>query len=269
MRIFLGILLLLSVPIASHAQDRAQSLADIRQDLNILYVEMQRLKRELSTTQSPNAVAGNGSVIDRVNALEAQVRDLTAATEKLEYRVNRIVTDGTNRIGDLEFRLVELEGGDISKLGETTTLGGEEIALPSVPQPETNGPELAIGEKVDFDNAKRAFEDGKYQDSAEMMARFTQTYPDSPLTPQAMLIRGNAFAALSDHKSSARAYLEGFSTYPVSEVAPETLYRLGDALGELGQTDAGCQTLSQVAIRFPGNDFVAQAEARMTTLGCQ
>ena len=32
------------------AQDRAQTLADIRQELTVLYVEMQRLKRELSTT---------------------------------------------------------------------------------------------------------------------------------------------------------------------------------------------------------------------------
>ncbi|NDH72449.1 MAG: tol-pal system protein, partial [Rhodobacteraceae bacterium] len=36
------------------AQERAQTLADIRQDLNILYVEIQRLKGELSTTQGPS-----------------------------------------------------------------------------------------------------------------------------------------------------------------------------------------------------------------------
>ena len=39
---------------------------------------------------------------------------LTSKSEELENRINRIVSDGTTRIGDLEFRLVELEGGDVS-----------------------------------------------------------------------------------------------------------------------------------------------------------
>ena len=42
------------LPMSGIAQDRAQTLADIRQDLNILYVEIQRLKGELSTTQGPS-----------------------------------------------------------------------------------------------------------------------------------------------------------------------------------------------------------------------
>jgi hypothetical protein len=59
-----------------------------------------------------------------VNSIEAELSRLTARTEELSNRIDRIVADGTNRIGDLEFRLVELEGGDVSRLGETSTLGG-------------------------------------------------------------------------------------------------------------------------------------------------
>ena len=43
---------------------------------------------------------------------------------------NNIVSDGTNRVRDLEYRLVELEGGDVSKIDFATTLGGDlEISL--------------------------------------------------------------------------------------------------------------------------------------------
>jgi tol-pal system protein YbgF len=268
MRYAVAVMIALALPVTTFAQDRAQTLADIRQDLNVLYVEMQRLKRELSTTQSPNSVAASGSVLDRLNALEAQVQQLTAATEQLDFRIGRVVSDGTNRIGDLEFRLVELEGGDVTKLGETSTLGGDASSVTLSAPTVSSGPELAIGEKVDFDNAVRAFDEGRFQESADMMARFAQTYPDSPLTPKAQLIRGKAFEGAADNKSSARAYLEGFSAYPTSEVAPETLFRLGQALGALGQNDAGCQTLSQVEIRFPGNEYVPQAEQAMKTLQC-
>jgi len=95
------------LPMSGIAQDRAQTLADIRQDLNILYVEIQRLKGELSTTQGPSVSLAMGSVLERVQNIETELQRLTALSEELQFRVERIVQDGTNRVGDLEFRLVE------------------------------------------------------------------------------------------------------------------------------------------------------------------
>jgi hypothetical protein len=42
----------------AYAQNKEQTLADVRQDLTILYIEMLKLKRELSTTgvASPQVV---------------------------------------------------------------------------------------------------------------------------------------------------------------------------------------------------------------------
>jgi len=267
MRALALVLVSLIGPNMALAQDRAQSLADIRQDLNVLYVEIQRLKQELSTTGSPRGTGTAGSVLDRVGALETQLQRLTGATETLELRIDQIVADGTRRIADLEFRLVELEGGDISQLGETTTLGGD-IALPA-PQPAQPGAELAVGERADFDAAKRVFDDGRYQEAADMLARFSQTYPNSPLAAQALLIRGKSFDELQDHRASARAYLEGFTNYGTSDAAPEMLTLLGMSLTKLGQNDAGCQTLRQVGIRFPQSEFAAQSAQIMSELACQ
>ena len=91
-------------PAPAQAQD-AGTLADIRQELSVLYVEIQKLKRELSTTGGPSVSTGGSSVLDRVAAIESELQRLTQQTEQLEYRVQRVVEDGTNRIGDLEFRL--------------------------------------------------------------------------------------------------------------------------------------------------------------------
>jgi hypothetical protein len=66
-------------------------------------------------------------MLQRMDAIEAEIRRLTALTEDLQIRVDSVVRDGTNRVGDLEFRLCELETDcDISSLGETPNLGGVE-----------------------------------------------------------------------------------------------------------------------------------------------
>ncbi len=119
-----------------------QTLADIRQELSVLYVEVQRLRRELSTTGSPQIALPSGG-LERLDALEAELARLTEKTERLEFRIDQIVTDGTNRIGDLEFRLVELEGGDLSQLGETSTLGGCRCAGNAAAGDPAGGPRSA------------------------------------------------------------------------------------------------------------------------------
>ncbi|MEL7461530.1 MAG: tol-pal system protein, partial [Pseudomonadota bacterium] len=157
----LCVCLLLATPLAAQEQD--QTLADIRQELTVLFVEIQKLKRELSTTGGASANLSATSIPARVDAMEAELVRLTSKTEELENRINRVVADGTNRIGDLEFRLVELEGGDISTLGETTTLGGfDEGVSSAAPAPiePSEGVQLAVGEQADFDLAMDAFEAG-------------------------------------------------------------------------------------------------------------
>ncbi|MEM9127992.1 MAG: tol-pal system protein YbgF, partial [Pseudomonadota bacterium] len=188
-------------------------------------------------------------------------------------RVQNIVTDGTNRIGDLEFRLVELEGGDLSALDGTSTLGGEDqtataiVAAPTTPSPADQG-ELAVGERADFDAASQALTDGDFQTAATMFAQFETSYPGSPLAPEAHLKRGQALEGLGDTREAARAFLASFTGDSEGAFAPEALYQLGTALGRLGQTDQACITLGEVGVRFPSSVSASDATQEMASLGC-
>lgn len=271
MRLFPSLALALSVAFTApvSAQD-AETLADIRQELTVLNVEIQKLKRELSTTGAPSTGLVGDTVLDRVTAIEAELQRLTAKTEELDFRVNRVIADGTNRIGDLEFRLVELEGGDISQLGETSTLGGEEAATATPPEPvvEDAGDELAVGERLDFDAATQALADGAFADAAEKFALFNETYPGSPLAVDAAFQRGKALDGLGDTREAARAYLAAFSGNATGPKAAESLFELGAALGRLDQQEQACITLSEIAVRFPTSPVVTTAEAERVKLAC-
>lgn len=255
--------------------DRAGSLADIRQDLTVLYVELQRLKTELNTTGAAQGGATAGTVLDRVAAIESELQRLTAKTEELEFRIDRVVRDGTNRVGDLEFRLCELEETcDIATLGDTPSLGGDAETLatalpPANASPDPAAPQLAAPEEEDFGRAETALAAGEFASAADQFATFNQNYPGGPLEAAAELGRGEALEGMGDMREAARAYLAAFSVDQNGPVAPDALYHLGAALGRLGKTNEACVTLAEVARRYPqANDAGLEAASAMRNIGC-
>lgn len=252
----------------------SETLADVRQQLTVLYVEIQRLKRELSTTGGASSNLGQTDALQRLDLMEAELARLTSKTEELQNRIENVVRDGTNRIGDLEFRLVELEGGDVSQLGETTTLGGDipgDTTAVIAPAPGSGSDavtEMAISEQADFDKAKAALDQGRYQDAVVEFVKFSETYTGGPLTGEAHYYRGQALFAMGDTSNAARAFLESFSGSPNSPVASDALYELGRSLGQLGQTNEACIALAEVAVRFPGTPAVGNSQLQMQKLGC-
>ncbi len=265
----------LSLPFPALAQDRQQTLADIRQELSVLFVELQRLGRELNTTGGATGTAGaTGSAQQRMDAIETELRRLTALTEELQIRIDRVVRDGTNRIGDLEFRLCELTPDcDISSIGPTENLGGVEPSgaapvAPAGPQAGGDGPQLAVAEQDDFDRAQAAFEAGDFAAAAAAFEDFTQTYPGGPLSAEAHFLRGQAEAQQGNWSRAARAYLDSFTSAPDGERGPSALTQLGISLGQLGQVEEACVTLAEVSLRYPDSAAVAEAEAARVDLGC-
>jgi tol-pal system protein YbgF len=269
------IAIVLAIASPAVAQGRDQTLADIRQELSVLFVEMQKLRRELSTTGGVNTNLAGTNALERMDAMEAELQRLTAANEALTNRVDRIVSDGTNRIGDLEFRLCELESGcDIGSLGDTPTLGGGALPAPVAPQPvapvadPTGGVELAVAEREDFDRAKATFDAGNFEAAAEQLQRFTDTYQGGPLTGLAHLMRGEALQNLGLTSSAARAYLESYSGTPNGPTSPTALLKLGVALDGLGQTSEACITLGEVTLRYPDTEASIEAQAARASMGC-
>lgn len=270
----LALLCALAAPAAGLAQGQDKTLADIRQELSVLYGDIQSLRGELNTTgAAPQAVGGN-SALERLNAIEAQLQGLTSKTEELEFRINRITTDGTNRVGDLEFRICELdENCDISQLGDTPSLGGVDSAsnvpTPAAPATTGSGPALAIGEKADFERASEALAQGDFRGAADQFAAYLQTYPGGALSAEALYKRGEALSGLGDNAGAARAYLDSFSGDPDGKVAAQALLELGQSLAALGQVPDACVTLGEVGTRFPGNPAATEAQTAMQSLSCQ
>ena len=62
---------------------------------------------------------------------------------------------------------------------------------------------------------------------------------------------GETFYVRGQYKDSARAFAEGFQTYPDSAKAPDMLLKLGMSLSGLKKDSDACVALKQLPLKFP------------------
>lgn len=277
-RVMLGTALVLALAAPAVAADK-ETLADIRSELAQLSAQLQDLRSELvASGASGMQAAGGASALQRMDTMEAELTRLTSMTEALKDRVDKVVKDGTNRVGDLEFRVCELEEGcDPASVGQAQPLGGAaaaaetaaETAATTTAGAAASGGTLAMNEQADFDRAKGVLDQGDFRAAADLFKTFAETYPGGPLTGDAGYLRGEALLKAGDLPGAARAWLDGFSAEPEGKRAADDLLELGKALGALGQQTEACATLTEVRARFPASEAAGKVAAAQASLSCQ
>lgn len=262
----------------------AQTVADIESELTVLNNQIAQLRDELVTSGGPAGLpTASATALTRLDQLEAELRLLTNRVGVLSNDISRIVTEASNRVGDIEFRLTELEGGDTSLLGPPEPIaGGLTSVAPPKPRPmvgaipgavlppAASGEEaqLTVTERADFDAAVVAAGAGDHARAATLFETFLATYPGGPLASEAQFRRGEALAAGENWNPAARSYLSAFSGDPTGPLAPRALYRLAVSLGRIGKTSEACRTLTEVDIRYPGSEVAGEVATERQTLAC-
>ncbi len=252
-----------------------QTVADVKAELGVLAGQIQELRNELVRTGAARGLPSDAATaLTRLDQLEAELRRLTDRVDVLTNDLRRIVDDASNRAGDLEFRVTELEGGDTSFLpGTPEPLGGGLTGPRPRPVAASVAPaqsgELVASEQADFDAAKAKAEAGDNAGAAAAFAAFLADYPGGPLSTEAQFRRGEALAATADWRGAARGFLDAFSGAPQGPLAPRALSRLASSLKELGNVQEACLTLTEVASRYPGSAEAAEVPSQRQAFGCQ
>lgn len=275
----LGLAALLALPAA--AQQDGATLAEMRAELAAVHQGLQSLRAELVASGAQGfQAAGGDSAIDRMNAMETQIARLTDRIEQSQNRINRIVEDGTRRIGDLEFRLCEMdETCDLSaltsvELGGMEMIGGGAISVDVLPSAPANhgaadGAKAATAaEQADFDLARQVLGQGDFLRAAELFAAVAQNHAGGPLTAEALYLRGAALDSAGEARAAAAAWLEGFAADPDGPRAGENLLGIARVIADQGDAMAACLYLAEIPARFPGSDHAAEADRRMAALQC-
>lgn len=256
------------------------SLADMRTELSGLRSELQSLRTELNAAGAAGFdAAGGDTAIDRMNAMEERLNQLTDKTEQMQNRIRRVVEDGTRRIEDIEFRLCEMD--ETCDLGALTTpelgslaSGGVQVpeVAPTVPEGKGRRPgkstAASAAEQSDFDAALEALDHGDFIRAADMFEAVAENHAGGPLTAEALYLRGAALENAGEQKAAATAWLEGFTADPNGTRAAESLLGIARIIEADGDPVAACLYLAEIPARFPGSNATAEAETRMANLDC-
>lgn len=257
----------LSAPLSLAQTD---SLAQLRAELGVVSGLVAELAGQLASGEGAGTRSLSGDALDQIERLRNDLTVLTARTEALEFQIRRVIDEASNRIGDMEFRLTELEGGDVSALGAPRPLGG--ATAPALPAPDgapsVEAPQLAAGEQAAFDAAIAMLDNGDAAGGIAALDMFLQTYPGTPLGLDASTRLARAQSSNGMEADAARTWLNLYLADPDGTPAPLALLELGESLGRLQQVSEACVMFDELLTRFPFSEQAAPAQAAKARLGC-
>ena len=258
-----------AAPASAQLWTGAGSEDDLRYRLSVIDAELADIRARLGATGGGSSASGSGAGLGsdamlRLDRLEAEIRRLTGEIEKLSFEQRRIAEDAAQRFGDIEFRLTELEGGDISAVQPVQPLGGGGSRVASA------GPEVSISERGDLERAIDDVKQGRFDQGEDRLRTFLTSYPASPLRGEALYWLGESQFVRGAFQNAARSFLQGYNADQRAPNGTRNLYRLGVTLGRLGQLREACLTLNEVQVQFPGGpaDILNAASAESRDLSC-
>ena len=233
-----------------------------------LIYRLDQLSAEIADMRA--SVGGGGTAVRStgsgdVGQLEGEIRRLTAKVERLENQIRQLSQNTENQLGDVIFRLNELEGVP-NDGAESPQLVPNQDATVAAAQGA-----VSVSEQGDLDRAIGDVNQGRFDQAEDRLRQFLNTYPSSPLVGEAWYWLGESQFVRGNLADAARSYLNGYQIETAGSYAPQNLYKLGTTLGRLGQLREACSTLTLVRQQFPnapdGIPNKADAEADNLTCG--
>ncbi|HWL83314.1 MAG TPA: YbgF trimerization domain-containing protein [Roseomonas sp.] len=210
-------------------------------------------------------------LLDRVSALEDEVRRLRGRAEESDYRVRTNQQALEKLQGDIDYRLQQLEQG-----GGGARPSGQAPAPRPQQRGEAEGPATPAASAAPR-TAERALADGQAAlgrrdyNTAEAAAREVIAARSTARMQDAQLLLGEALLGQREYQNAALAFDDAYRRNRSGARAPEALVGLSNSFLGFGAKREACATLDDLRSQFPklsGNLAQRAADARQRG-GCR
>jgi len=164
-------------------------------------------------------------------------------------------SQGTGVLGTITAdQLKSIEAGNASDNsgGQSTgTLNADELAAPS-PTASTQESEVAALTPQDaYAEAFALLRQAKYDEASVALQAFVDEHPDHELASNARYWLGETYYVRSEFVRAAEIFFEAYRLAPQGPKAPDTLLKLGMALGNLGKPAEACAAFAKLSQEYP------------------
>lgn len=147
-------------------------------------------------------------------------------------------------------------GASLNGTGPLDLRPGGRAAEPSAAVPPGIDPKLAAipavpNPRAEYDAAYGYVLSGEWPLAQASFERFIANHPTDRRVGSAMYWLGESHAARRQFREAADAYLKSYTQYPDDPKAPDSLFKLGVTLGNLGERQAACATYSELLEKYP------------------
>ena len=250
MRIFATVCLLLLLAGCASTQETNQlrrNIAYTDQELNQLKAESAQRFVELSK---------------EMENIRKQMFGLTAANDEREDKMRTIM----GKLDELQHQL-DTYWAETKNQFATLKKGGP--AGPSGPAVVSKTPATEEKEETNeapYREAFDMFQKGKYDEAVQKFSSFVQTYPRSPLVPNAYFWLGESCMMLKDYDKAILYFQELVDKFPKNAMAPKALLAQADAFSAMKDKKSSMTVLKKVMELYPKTEEAAIAERKLRNL---
>jgi len=232
----------------------------------------------MAQTALPPPSYGNADARqDRIEELEAQLRDATAETERLQFEIiqrDREIRRLNAMVGELAGVNQDLSAGTPPPQSAAPPAGGvqrppgdEQSSLtdaqrratgtlgtvPAGTQPatQTRAAEPAPTAEQSYSRARELLVNGNYAEAEVAFGDFLEAHPNASTAADARFWFAFTQLARNNYQDAANNFLLYLERNGQGPRAPEAQVRLGMALVGMGQTQRACSAFASLARRYP------------------
>lgn len=198
------------------------------------------------------------ALTDRVSDLEDSLTRLNGANETLTFELEQ-----TRKALAQSQATNERLAGDLATLSATVEQMRQQQAAQASEQQAAaeaaqEDPEAA------FARARKLMLDGDYDGAEAAFQAFVRDHGDSPRGPEGRYWLGKTLSVRGANADAAAAYIGAIRGWPKTTWAPDATLELARSLVALKKPTDACQTLDELARRYPKATPQVQARAQAT-----
>ncbi len=191
-------------------------------------------------------------LLDRVQTLEQQVRDMRGELDQLANQVQQQNATLSKQIADMNFALQQGHGGAPGPGAGPAEPGAPAAASPrqALPAPSAPPPTVRHTPESALAAGNAALSRHDYP-AAQANAQEVLSGPRNPRQIDAQFLLGQSLAGQHQYQQAAVAYYDTYNRAPRSGRAPDALLGVSASLIALGDKGSACQALAKLHAEFP------------------